>query len=247
MTRPRAAQGGRRPWLAGLLLAASLRIGTAHADATWTAVETIPQAWEDLTLVVEKSADENADDPIRVRIVSREGPALLVTPEGGLATMKESMVPPGLTADNRITSAYAYMSPRLHGPHNTPALVLFGHAFASNPGSLTVVALGPAGRPRVAFKADTFQLDRIMAVAGSDVLVGIRSLAGQSGRCTTYNPAAAFRFGPALATVRYDPALSRQATLAAGGPWAGPDASQSILLLHTPGGPARIVPARGCR
>ena len=154
---------------------------------------------------------------------------------GPLVRVREASLDSSLFLDNEAKSPFLYLSPKLRNPSGTPMLILFGWAYASNPGSLMVFSLDRTGFPIEAFSTNEFDLTSIKDLDGDGIpeLIG-RPTLSQCGGCDrcSYDPYAVYRFldaGAGKAT--YSVGLSQKYN-EAHYVWAGPTASEQIVVNH---------------
>ena len=178
--------------------------------------------------------------------IERSGlPDRQVSVPGGLVPITDAVGDSFSTADNLVRSRYLYLTARLRGAGNTPMLLVFGQAFASDPGSLVVLALNSSGQPVEVLRHATFEPTALEDLDGDGVpeLIGKRSLSQTWGKCfTTYDPYAVYRLtGTAQPHAVYDIALSRAYNLAHYAGWAGPNGSEAYAVVTCGGGRPRVM------
>lgn len=187
--------------------------------------------------IVESNSD--SDNSPRVRINWRGHTVLRVQPEGGLVRVSEAAKGSRGLPVNRLKSSWIY-SPDFPGRNEEGLYLMFGWAFASDPGSLRVVRILPDGQPRMIYSDDTFQVETMVADAQGVELIGRRSLPEAMGAClTTYDPFTVLRIRRDISP-KPSVALSRNYNLAHGYVWAGP-MPRTDIRVDSCANPARIV------
>ena len=177
----------------------------SSAAPVWNTVEQVSYPWtgaQNYVFTVEAAAPTASgggavEDSPELRITGPRHTSLVVSVSGGLVTKSQGVSRQSLLKDDLLSSQYLYLSPRLVGQNHAPALIVFGWAYASDPGSIRVIALDASGRAHVAFASDTFLLEDIVDLDGDgiDELVGRPSLSQKFGGCLeTYDPFAVYRF-----------------------------------------------------
>ena len=232
---------------------AAVAVSNPPSIARWKTIETMRYSWRHgapaYTFVVEENLDppKTDSDPRtpRLRIVSPNGGDLIVAVEGGLVKSSDGLGSKAIASDNLLKSDFVYLSPKLKGSHGEPALIVFGWAFASDPGSIRVVALDANATPRLIFSHDTFDLDAIADLDGDGAaeLIGHRSLSQGFGKCfQTCDPFAVYRFenGP-LPKATYSLTLSKAYNLKHYFGWAGPSAREDLAVVMCPEARGRIM------
>ncbi len=196
-------------------------------------------------VTVEDSAKVDATP--RVRIVGPNGQFIIVTADGGLVKLADAFLNKALLKHDALQSKYVFASRSLTGLSGEPLLVVFGWAFASDPGSIRVIGLNPAGDPVLLLSDDTFELTGIRTGKDKSVqLIGRPSLSEQLGNCSiTYDPYAVYQLSPSNpAGFKYSVALSKAYNLNHYYGWAGPTYREDVIIdLCGKTGP-RIVSAR---
>ncbi len=197
-------------------------------------------------LRIEGKPDNEAGLPT-LRVAGLDGPPLVVRAEGGLVPYAEGLLPPLASHPGQtLASRYVYSSASLRDREGRPLIVVFGYAFASDPGAIRVVGLDSARRPRVLLADETFALADVRDLDGDGVpeLIGRRSLSQTSGECrATYDPYAVYRLGASgELRFRYSERLSRKYNLGHY-VWAGPRAREDIAVSGC-GRPPKIVRPR---
>src|SRR4051794_27411186 len=86
-------------------------------------------------LVVEASGSNDEENGRRLAIYS-PGQRTVVSPEGGLATVRDSMAP-AFSAKNRLNSKFLFAT----APMPDDMIIVFGPAFASDPGAVRILRL----------------------------------------------------------------------------------------------------------
>jgi len=205
------------------------------------------------SLEIEVPADPTSADSQRLRIrVPGRRDYLLSGNEDGFVAMSgpngNGVINPSLVADNLAPSPYFYLTPKLRGAHGSPMLILFGSGFASDPGSIYIIALDSTGYPTQVFRDSTFLLTALVDLDrdGTAEVIGKPTLT-QCGGCGTcsYDPYAVYRLpDSAHHRVRYDLALSRNYNLAHY-VWAGPKSTESLDVNECLPGKPRIVGRHG--
>jgi len=222
-----------------------------HAAApTWKVIDHAAVAWRSgatpyEVLVEEKAAassDADTMQRVRVRVPGRKdftvvddrGPAPFVPVRDAAMGAPKALIPRSLPDSARVLVL------PLHGAGGTTVFALFGWAYASDPGQLTLVGFDSTGYPRLLFReefdlADVTDLDG----DGTPEIVGKPSLSEHTGECTTtYDPFAVYRLSAGKA--RYDLALSKKYN-EAHYVWAGPKMSEKIEVKTCPPGKYRLI------
>ncbi len=154
------------------------------------------------------------------------------------------------TKRNLLRSDYVLMLPGPEGGSKCPVLVLFGWGYASDPGSLHVVALDERGVPREVLSLPAFDLSSIKDLDHDGVpeFVGRKCLAQEWGPgLMTYDPLLVYRFGAApVSPMMLDTVLSRKYNEEHSVGWAGSECREDLaVVLHPPdGGRPRIMPTK---
>lgn len=181
----------------------------------------------------------------RLRIKGPDRRGFTVVLPGGLDKIQDKK----LTADNLIKSSYLYLTPKLKDAQGRPALVVFGWAYASDPGSLRVLLLGKTGYPTSVFSSDTFYLAALQDIDGDGMseIIGGHCLSQLWGTCfSTYDPYSVYHLpvsGEGKATLSLE--LSRRYNLKNYYGWAGPRCSEDLaVVLCAPKGKPRIMSAK---
>jgi hypothetical protein len=192
-------------------------------SAAPTPIETIYQS--SYLLAVEAVGNSEDDNGRRLTIYRDGKRHTVVSLEGGLATVRESL-PSALSAKNKIHSKFVFASPSM--PDGM--IVVFGPAFASDPGALRVMKLSDKANPDQLFSDETFALTDVRRGAnGSLLMIGKRSFSQMSARClTTYDPYSVFELDTASDRFRYSLPMSRRYNLSHYAGWAGRDAREDI-------------------
>ena len=212
----------------------------------WRPVHTARVHWQEgtalYTLAIETPADTASveEQRLRIRIPGRRD-YVLRGDEGGFVSSVQATLNSSLVADNLARSPYFYLSPNLRGVRGTPMLVVFGWAFASDPGSIHIIALDSMGYPIEVFHDSTFLLTALVDLDadGRAEIIGKRTLS-QCGGCDdcSYDPYSVYHLpNPPHHRARYDLALSRSYNLAHY-VWAGPSPTESLEVnVCRPGKP----------
>ena len=213
-----------------------LLAGAASAAPRWVNEETL--TFKNYGLYVEK-AEGDEDSPRLTVAASYDvkggdgGYALQITREGGLETLKVALAEQDGLPANGLTSAYLY-APGPVDPAGPRYFMVFGRAFASDPGGITVIHAGAKGATTL-LSDDTFLLEAIADLDhdGLPELIGHRSLSQSFNDCmATYDPYTVYRQATPTGAFKAAPKLSRSYTLAQGYPWAGPKAREDIGVSH---------------
>lgn len=175
-------------------------------------------------LEVEGLADHQFDDSRRLAITAG-GQRKIVSVEGGLVAARDS-IGPALLARNALRSKFVFTA----RPMPDDMIIVFGYAFASDPGAMRVIRLGV--RPEQVLSEETFVLTDVRkgADAHSLLLIGKRSLSQMGSKCvSTYDPYSVFKLSdPTKGRFQYSLALSEKYNLAHYAGWAGPNAREDI-------------------
>lgn len=224
----------------GLVSLALVLASQTSDPGRWAVLERLPWGTSSRTsdrILIEQNT--TLDNSPRLRLLRRGHPAMAIEPEGGLVKLSDGLQWAHATPPNRLTSDWVY-APSLSAKAGQNLFIVFGHAFASDPGSIRVVRIQSSGQPEVVYSDQTFQLETLK-VSGSEVrLIGRRSLTQMSDRCLgTYDPFSVLRIRPNGAA-NYSPSLSRTYNLTHGYVWAGPHYREDIQV-NVCSTPARVV------
>jgi hypothetical protein len=168
----------------------------------------------------------HSEDSPRVRIYRRDR-VTTIQPEGGLVSVAEGLQGTHGAPANEFRSKWVY-APKGYQRNGRSTIILFGYPFASDPGSLRVVQIPTDGQPELVFSDDTFQINSLQRSTNSFRLIGHRSFAQMSGKCTaTYDPASVVQIGFDGKAV-YSASLSREYNITHGYVWAGPKTREDI-------------------
>ena len=224
-----------------------------HAAApAWKVIDRAAIAWRrgatPYEVLVEEQVTASADldempsNRVRVRVPGRKdftvaddrGPAPYLPVHDAGRGAPKALIPRTLPDSARVLVL------PLHGAGGTTVFALFGWAYASDPGQLTLVGFDSTGYPRVLFREEFDLADvRDLDGDGTPEIVGKPSLSQSSGECaTTYDPFAVYRLS--AGKVRYDLALSKKYN-EAHYVWAGPKMSEKIEVRTCPPGTYRVV------
>lgn len=222
-----------------------------HAAApAWKVIDRAAITWKTgatpyEVLVEERAAaspDGDASQRVRVRVPGRKDftvaddrePAPYVPVRDPAMGAPKALIPRTLPDSARVLVL------PLHSAGGTTVFALFGWAYASDPGQLTLVGFDSTGYPRLLFReefelADVTDLDR----DGAPEIVGRPSIPQAYGKCSaTYDPFAVYRL--AAGKPRYDLALSKTYN-EAHYVWAGPKMSEKIEVNECQPGKYRVV------
>jgi hypothetical protein len=171
--------------------------GASAEAAAWRAVESVrlgpPAAPRAYRATIESRAGD--EDSPRLRLAGPTGAPLSVVLEGGLVTAKAGLTGSPLRATRR-RGAYLYAPDPLNRRPAEQVVIVFGRAYASDPGSIRIIRLPARGAPHVAFADATFLLERIADLDrdGRADLIGRRTGPQSFSRCRwTYAPFSVFR------------------------------------------------------
>jgi len=221
-----------------------------HAAASpWKVLERTTIAWRAgaasyEVLLEERAAGGDTEQVhrIRVRVPGRkdftvdddQGPGPYVPVREALRVGNRALIPRTLG-----DSARTLVLP-VRGAGGSTIFAVFGWAYASDPGEMTLIGFDATGYPRLLFRkefdlTDVTDLDR----DGTPEIVGKPSLSQTYGKCSaTYDPYAVYRVAGGEA--RYDLALSRRYN-EAHYVWAGAEASEEIEVVRCKPGKLRAV------
>jgi len=233
-----------------VMVAAGAAAPTPSAHGlTWRTTESTLNDWRGdgsaYHFFVEEPAEVGSPgkaDTRRVRIVAADGETWVITLPGGVVTIRDGLLDASIASDNQLASQYLYLTSTKAGTASTAILVIFGWAFASDPGGIRLLALDRAGRPEEVFHSDTFELAGLMDFDHDGILelIGKHSLAQVHGKCCeTYDPYSVYRMpnGERLHAT-YSLELSKAYNLAHYYGWEGPRSREDIALVRcAPGGP----------
>lgn len=210
---------------------------------TWRTVESVEWRYRGAALAAIVEETENPGTA-RLRIASAGQPDYVVSVEGGLVPLRDSLLDPQLRSLNSVSASYVFLPRNLRTVDGVPVLIVTGWAFASDPGSFRALALDQKGRPYEVFASDTFDLAALADVDGDGLteMVGYRRLSqewGPTPTCTkglgrflTYNPYAVYHLPrPVAGTATYSLELSRRYNLAHYYGWVGPEASEDWTVV----------------
>jgi hypothetical protein len=218
----------------------------------WRPVETV--AWRTspaLRAVVEQA---DVEDSPRLRITGANRIDFVVSAEGGLVKLTQGLLEPTLRHLNTVAASYVFLPRNVVAADGTPLLIVTGWAFASDPGSLRVIALNEQRRPYLVFSSDTFDLSALADLDGDGLaeIIGKHSLSQMFGpedpshpgrHCfLTYDPFLVYHLparpgGKAL----YSLDVSRQYNLGHYYGWVGPEASEDWTVVVCGPGKPRIM------
>jgi hypothetical protein len=233
----------------------SHRVWQRVQPVAWRPIETTSVEWSQgrgpYTLIVEELEDESAEDSPRLRIGVPDGRSLIITAPGGLVTINDGLLlDQRLAGDNLLRSTYLYLTTRLKGPRRSPMLVVFGQAYASDPGSLRVLSLDGSGYPLPVFTSNTFDLTALEDTDGDGncEIVGKHCLSQSWGKCfTTYDPYSVYRLPVRRgAKAVFSPRLSKTYNLKHYYGWSGPRCREDIAVVLCERKP-RIMSAKEAR
>ncbi|MGE5682821.1 MAG: hypothetical protein ACM34K_18295 [Bacillota bacterium] len=183
---------------------------------------------------------ESTDSMDRLRIKYPGHKDFTLVDSAGFFTVKEALFDSVLIKSNQIKSKYVYISPELKSRHNYPALMVFGYAAASDPGSIHVVMLDSLGIPKEVFYSQTFQLTDIKDLDNDSVaeLIGLHCLSQLWGNrfgeeCfSTYDPYSVYKIN-AKGKVKftYNLELSKQYNIDHYYGWAGKQCSEETIIV----------------
>ena len=219
--------------------------GERDPEKGWTRVESLQVIGPNrhgYTLTVEDNPEIDATP--RLRVAGPNGRGLKVQQDGGLIPVAKALEGKRLLEPNSVGSKYVYIPPTLKDPSNEIFLIVFGWAYASDPGSIRIVKLD-RDSPKLVFSAETFELEQIIRLNGGHEIqiVGRRSLSQLWGKClSTYDPYAVFKMGSA-AKFEYSAALSKGYNLTHRYVWAGPDSREDVAVDEC-ASPRKLVPAK---
>jgi len=125
--------------------------------------------------------DSRSDNTPRLAIFSA-GRLSIVSVEGGLAPIPEA-VEPSVSSRNALHSNFLFTTTPM--PKNM--VIVFGHAFASDPGAIRIIRLSGASAADQIFSEDTFQLTDVRKDEDghSLLVIGRRSLSQKTNKCVS--------------------------------------------------------------
>ena len=213
------------PTLAALLAAS---ISNAAGKSGWHTIETI-NATPGHTVTIEANAA--SEDSPRLRFVDRRL-NFIVTAPGGLVPLSNAR-PPGHPSapSSDLGSKYLFAQPSLKDRNGFTLFIAFGHAYASDPGSIRVISTDAKGARYLALSDDTFDLHGTLDLDHDGIreLIGRRSLSQSSGKCAfSYDPYTVYRLSN-RGQFEYSPDLS-EAYNRAHYVWAGPRGREDITV-----------------
>jgi hypothetical protein len=209
-----------------LLLAGFLLQLQVAKPAPWRVIEHVTIPWgsppKQYTVILDEPVRDAAvdDEWQRIRVRAPSGEVFTTrSGQGPLVPVREGVFDSTLVLDNLTRSTHFYLSPKLRTFSGAPMLLLFGFAYASDPGSLKVLAPGAGGLPIEAFSSNEFELTAVEDLNGdgSAELIGKPSLS-QCGGCNhcSYDPFAVYRFPTDRVAkrfmIRHSPALTTKLT-----------------------------------
>jgi hypothetical protein len=220
------------------------------AAPAWKVIDRTTIAWRAgatpyEVLIEERAAPTpDADTMARVRVrvpgrkdfivVDDRGPGPYVPAREALRYANHALIPPTLRDSVRVLVL------PLRGTGSTTVFALFGYAYASDPGELTLVGFDATGYPRLLFQKE-FDLTDVTDLDGDGTpeIVGRPSVPQAFSQCSaTYDPYAVYRLSKG--EPRYDLALSRRYN-EKHYVWAGAKASEEIEVDHCTPGKYRAV------
>lgn len=191
---------------------------------------------------------EGPDGVTRLTIVMPNGHMFSVDYLDPFDKISDAFIVHSALAENLARSEYFYFSPLLRNKWGTPALMLFGYAYASSPGTLDIYELDSLGVPRRVFHRN-FSLVAIQDLShdGHYELIGKHTISQMWGKCfLTYDPFTVYSLpssGTGQATLSLK--LSRSYNLKHYYGWAGPNSSEKLtVVLCAKGGKPLIMSAR---
>lgn len=197
---------------------------------------------------------ESTDSMDRLRIKSPGYKDFILVDSGGFIPVKEALLDSSLIKSNQIKSKYIFVSPELKSRQHYPALIVFGYAYASDPGSIHVVMPDSMGVPKEAFYSQTFRLTDIKDLDKDSVaeLIGKHCLSQLWGNrfgeeCfSTYAPYSVYKISAkGKGKFSYNLELSKQYNIDNYYGWAGKNCSEeTIVVLCTKDGKPKIMKSR---
>lgn len=224
----------------------------------WKVVEKVTYNWRgdsnpyEFVMSIPEDYDAGGDFT-QLRILRGGREIFHLTDDDGFAKVKEAVLSPEImkaSSQNLLRTEHLLMLPDLKGRSQYPILMLFGWGYASDPGSLHVVALDSTGMPREILRLTNFDLWSTTDLDDDGVpeLVGRKCLAEEWGSgFLTYVPVLVYRFGAAPdSPMTLDTVLSQRYNEEHLYGWAGSECREDLaVVLHPPGGGSpRILPAK---
>jgi hypothetical protein len=149
---------------------------------------------------------------------------------------------------NILKSKYLMMISGIKGNSKYPLLFLFGWPYASDPGSLHVVALGNDSIPKEILNLKNFALDSFAELDKKSTLelIGnpcMSEVWGPENSFLSYSPYHVYRFGPLpTSPMTLDLKLTESYNKKKYYGWAGPACSEeTVVVLHPPGGGRPLI------
>lgn len=173
-----------------------------------------------------------------------------VNDDDGLAKISDTLTSKRkkLVNKNTLKSKYLMMIPEVKGSTKYPLLFLFGWPYASDPGSLHVVALGNDGIPKEILNLKNFDLDSFADMDKNSTLeiIGKPCMAeawGPNNSFLSYSPFHVYRFGLSpTSPMTFDLKLTETYNKKKYYGWAGPECSEeTVVVLHPPGGGKPLI------
>ena len=219
-----------------LFLVLLMQLGEAQSD--WRGLETTSFNWarSDIShvFILEERTTEEA---YRLRIQAPDKSEFVFPVPYGFVRLEDERSMKDLAVDNLLRSSYLYMSPRLRDRAGRPMLVVLGDARASNPGSLTILAVDRKSRPKIVLNFENFELTATEDVDGDGrpEIIGLHSISqALTQQLSTYDPFSVYRLNLRTDKAVFSLALSRAYNLKRYA-WAGPKGSEKILAVQCPG------------
>lgn len=184
----------------------------------------------------------------QLRIVLPNARQFTFPDSGGTVKIADQLKEKRLVSKNLIRSEYFYFSPELRNKWGVPALVLFGYAYASDPGVIQIFELDSSGIPHKVFDTEFLLTDiKDLDGDGKYELVGKHSLSQLWGKCfSTYDPFLVYRL-PSTGRGKSVPSmeLSKSYNLKHYYGWAGPNSSEDLaIVMCAKGGKPVIMKAK---
>lgn len=222
---------------------------TFASGAEWKIIEKIHFDWRGdkrpYEFILKAPGRIDGGDYTQLQIKQNGKVLCEVMDDDGLAKLSDALPSEGkmIGKKNILKSKYLLMLPDLKGNSKHPLLLLFGWPYASDPGSLHVVALGNDGVPKEILSLKNFDV-KLLPDAHKNidpVLVGkpcTSEVWGPKNSFLSYSPFHVYRFGATpTSPMTLDLKLSESYNKNNYYGWVGPACSEEILvLLHPPGG-----------
>lgn len=194
---------------------------------------------------------ERTDNFDRLRIKVPGHKDFTIIDSTWLDNVKEVLLDSSLFRMNLGKSKYFYFSPVLRNKCGTPALIVFGCSYASDPGSIHVIMLDSLGIPSEVFFRGNYQLtgledidnDGLADIIGKDCLSQLWDNDKGEVCFSTYDPYSVYKLNrKGKGRAAYNLELSKKYNIEHYYGWAGKDCSEeTVVVLCTKDGKPKIM------